>query len=195
MKRIQSLTTGRLTRGLLVAALGLIGAAAIACSDDSKTSSGPGERTIYLQATELDARRAIEQTAFPQETRDSFPEYFGPADKPSESGGAPGYYLFQTSDKEWRVGSYMFLPPEVTAYQGERLTFEILGVRGDEHHIILYGPDGEVVKSTGGDDVDLVVKRGGLGVVEFAVNDAGMYSLVCVTHSPTMNSIIHVLEQ
>jgi len=194
MKRIPNLRARRLSGLVLVGAMGLTGSVAMACGDDSEAAKDPGERTIYFQATEQDARRAIAQTAFPQETRDGFAEYFGPADKPTESGGAPGYYLFQTSDTEWRVGSYMFLPHEIVAYEGEKLTFEILGVRGDEHQMVLTGPDGEVAKDTSGKEIKPLVKRGGLGVVEFVAGEPGVYSLVCTTHAPNMTAYIHVLE-
>jgi plastocyanin len=195
MKCIQAMAPGQLTRILLISALGLIGAVAIACGGDSKAAPNSGERTIYLQATELDTSRTLEQNAFPQETRDAFPQYFGPADKPEENGGAGGYYLYMSKEDTWKIGSYMYLPQEITAYEGERLTLQILGVRGNEHHTILFGPDGEVVTGTDGADTDVVVKRGSLGIVTFAANEPGLYRLVCQTHGPNMGANIHVLAQ
>jgi len=72
MKRIPNLRARRLSGLVLVGAMGLTGSVAMACGDDSEAAKDPGERTIYFQATEQDARRAIAQTAFPQETRDGF---------------------------------------------------------------------------------------------------------------------------
>ena len=68
------------------------------------------QRTIYIQATEMDARRSTGQDPFPQETIDAWPDYFGPGDDPFDRAGKGGYYLFMTAEDEWRIGSYMFVP-------------------------------------------------------------------------------------
>ncbi len=188
MKATQFLNTRLMTRALVIPAIGILGIAAVACGSDSEASNNPGERTIYLQATEQDARRGVDRTEFPQHTRDAHPGLFGPADDPFESAGSGGYYLFMTSEDEWRVGSYMYLPQEIIAYKGEEITLEILGVRGNQHHSILVDPDGERL-----DDVN--VERGGLHTMSFTADKAGIYELVCADHQPTMTTYIHVLEQ
>jgi hypothetical protein len=155
-----------------------------------------GERTIHVQATELDARRKLAQSAFPQATRDAFPERFGPSDDPGARGG--GYYLFMTSEDEWRIGSYMFVPQEVIAYQGERLTLEIFGVRGGHHGNVLFGPDGKQVnvKALDGSAIEKFdVNRGELHVIQFTADEPGLYRLVCVDHLPTMAMNIHVFPR
>ena len=121
--------------------------------------------------------------------------YFGPADELFESGGEGGYYLFMTSEDEWRIGSYMFLPQEAVAYMGERLRMEIFGVRGSHHETILEDPDGKQVKGPDGEAISFNVKRGELHVIEFTVEKPGIYRLVCTTHLPTMVMNIHVLPR
>jgi plastocyanin len=178
--------------GLLSAAGIALLALAAACgsSDDDASASQAGERTIYVQATELDARRGTDQTDFPQHTRDAFPDYFGPADEPFESGGAPGYYLFMTEEDEWRIGSYMFLPQDIVVYQGEQITMEVLNVRGSEHkNTTLFDPDGEIAAGP----FDMF--RGDLHIFEFTAEKTGIYQFICNDHLPNMVMNIHVLPQ
>jgi plastocyanin len=188
MNLMKQQTARRLAQLMLVPLTALVGAAVVACGGDSGAAGNPGERTVYLQATEQDARRGVDQTAFPQHTRDAYPHYFGPEGEPFESAGMGGYYLFMTSDDEWRVGSYMYLPQEMIVYEGERITLEILGVRGNEHHTILVDPDGENVGET-------TVERGGVHTLQFTAEKPGIYELICVDHPPTMTTYIHVLKQ
>lgn len=184
----------------LVVALSGVGVAlllvAAACtSSEGSVAAEPGERTLYVQATELDARRGLDQDPFPQDTRDAFPDYFGPADDPFDSAGAPGYYLFMTEEEEWRIGSYMFIPQEATVYEGDQVTMEILGVRGGHHGNILVDPDGERVQGPDGNDIRFDVKRGELHQIEFTADKTGVYQLICVDHTPTMAMNIHVLPR
>jgi plastocyanin len=188
MKSIRTSVNRWAARALAVPAIGVLGLAAVACGSDSEAASNPGERTIYLQATEQDARRGVHQTDFPQHTRDAYPHYFGSADDPFESAGMGGYYLFMTNEEEWRVGSYMYMPQEMIAYEGERITLEIFGVRGSRHQTIVVNPDGENV-------TEVTVERGEVQTLEFTADRAGVWKLVCVDHPPTMTSYIHVLKQ
>ncbi len=151
------------------------------------------ERTIYIQATEMDARRSTEQDPFPQETIDAWPDYFGPGDDPFDRAGKGGYYLFMTAEDEWRIGSYMFVPQEAIAYRGEHITLEVFGVRGSHHINVLRGPDGNVVKDPGGEDIRFTVHRGELKSAEFIAEQPGLYRLICEPHPPTMVMNIHVL--
>jgi plastocyanin len=174
--------TVRKTLGMILGLLLVAGLAA--CGESAASDSGrqPSDRYIHVQATELDARRAVGDTPFPQETLDAWPQYFGEDGK----GGEAGYYLFMTSDEEWRVGSYVFLPQEITLIQGDRVTMEVFGIRGNEHETVLAGPNGF-------EPIQFNVKRGGLHSFEFTVDQPGLYQLICLTHPPTMTSNIHVL--
>jgi plastocyanin len=174
------MTTIRKTIGtaLVLVLAGALAACGEAGSTDVADGLEPSDRYIHVQATELDARRSVDQTPFPQNTLDDWPEYFG------EDG--TGDYLFMSGDDEWRVGSYMFLPQEITFIQGDRVTMEVFGVRGNEHHTILVGPEGF-------EEIEFTVLRGGLEQIEFTVDQPGLYQLICLTHPPTMTTNIHVL--
>lgn len=174
--------TIRKTSGMV---LGLVLAAVLAACSTAEAEKGtplqPSDRYVHVQATELDTRRTLDQNAFPQATLDEFPEYFGE----DGQGGAPGYYLFMSGDEEWRIGSYMYLPQEVTFIQGDRVTMDVFGVRGSEHHTMLVGPDGF-------ESIEFTVGRGELHQIEFTVDQPGLYQLICLTHPPTMVTNIHV---
>lgn len=154
-----------------------------------------GERTIHVQATEQDAHRATADDPFPTETIEEFPQYFGDGEDPFDRAGLEGYYLFMTEEDEWRIGSYLFLPQEIVAYQGEEITLEVFGVRGSEHGTVLQGPDETVVEGTDGEPVEFVVVRGGLEAVTFVAEEPGLYRLICYDHPPTMTTNIHVLPR
>jgi plastocyanin len=160
----------------------LLGACGSGSQADTATGLQPSDRYLHVQATELDARRGTDQDPFPQTTLDQWPEYFGD----DGSGGAGGYYLFMSDEEEWRIGSYMYLPQEITLIQGDRVTMEIFGVRGGQHGTTLVDPDGEQVEH-------VTVKRGELHQIEFTADKAGLYQLICADHPPTMSTNIHVL--
>lgn len=185
--------------GIVVGIGTLLALSASGCREATPSGALPDrsgmERTIYVQATEMDARRAVERDPFPRETVAKYPEYFGDGEDPFERGGAPGYYLFMTSEDEWRIGSYMFVPQEVIAYQGERLTLEIFGVRGGTHGTILEDPEGNRVQEPDGEDIVFSVHRGELKKIEFTVEKSGIYHLICYDHQPTMVMNIHVLPR
>lgn len=190
MKKFDFLTVGIISGLFFVCVL-------LGCGDDSPAHEFPDmegrRRTIYVQATELDARRSVEQDPFPQETVAQYPDYFGDGEDPFERSGMPGYYLFMLSEDEWRIGSYIFVPQEVIAYQGEQITLEIFGVRGGTHGTILEDPDGNLVEGPDGEKVAFSVHRGELKKVEFHAQQPGIYRLVCQNHLPTMVMNIHVM--
>ena len=165
-----------------LAALTLLLAACDTSTTDAETGLQPSERYVHVQATELDARRSFDDDPFPQGTLDQWPEYFGEDGR----GGAEGYYLFESDEEEWRIGSYLYLPQEITLVQGDEVTMEIFGVRGSEHGTFLVDPDGETVEH-------FTVKRGDLHQIQFTADKAGRWQLTCVDHSPTMTTNIHVL--
>lgn len=172
----------RLLAGL-AAALGALLLAACAPGADADTAGlEPADRYVHVQATELDARRGLDQDPFPQATLDGWPQYFGEDGR----GGDGGYYLFMSDEDEWRIGSYLFLPQEITFVQGDRVTLEIFGIRGSEHETVLESPSGEALEH-------FTVKRGELHEIEFTADEAGVYELICVTHPPTMTTRITVL--
>lgn len=186
---------GRVEALLVIPAVALLALFAAACSANSDNDAqvmAATDRTFYVQATELDARRTLNQNEFPQATRDAFPVYFGESDDITKDGGSGGYYLFMTGENEWRIGSYMFVPQGLIAYQGDRVTLEVLGVRGGHHGNILVGPDGKPVNGPDGKPVQFDVNRGELHVVNFTAEQIGVYQLICLDHGPGMVMNIHV---
>jgi plastocyanin len=180
---------------LVVPAIGLAGLFLLACGGDGDGKQDPTARTIYVQATEFDSTRTLSQDAFPQATRDAFPQYFGPATEPATSGGAGGYYLFMTSDTAWRIGSYVFLPSEAVVYQGDEVTLEFIGVRGGSHGNVLMDPNNNPVKDSNGSELRFDIKRGEVQKVTFTASKRGIYRVVCADHGPTMSMAIHVLPR
>jgi hypothetical protein len=176
-------------RSSMLASAALAIALLLAGFGESAVAQPPGERTIHLQATEMDAYRAADRFPkdFPGATRRAFPQYFGDPDDHSDQGGAPGYYLFLSGEDEFRIGSYMWLPQgDFVVYQGQRITLEMLGVRGTTHQSVLLDPEGKELAG-------FTVYRGGLEVVDFTVEKVGVYRLICLDHQPTMTLHIHSL--
>jgi plastocyanin len=172
--------------GLLIAlapTLALLTAACASTPDaDAQTGLEPSERYLHVQATEQDAYRSLDQDPFPQHTLDEWPEHFGD----DGQSGPGGYYLFMSDDDEWRIGSYMYLPQEITLIQGDEVTMEVFGVRGSEHGTVLVDSDGDSVEQ-------FTVKRGELHQIQFTADKPGLYQLICVDHAPTMTTNITVL--
>ena len=171
------LTTVRTLR--LVAAVFGLALLTTACEDAATGALAglePSEHYIHVQATEQDARRGLDQDPFPQETIDLFPEY--------DFSGDDGYVLRERDDDEWQIGSYVFLPQEITLIQGDTVTMDIFGVRGSEHDLVLEIP---------GQEQEFTVFRGELHQIEFTVDEPGRFQLVCETHPPTMVTNITVL--
>jgi plastocyanin len=135
-----------------------------------------GERYVTTQLIEFPWKRHVDRTAFPDpDPRDLFSEYDW------EDAG----YILEDPDEEgeWEVGAYVFLPQNIILTEGDQVTMELLGVRGDEHELFLDIP---------GQEQEIVVERGHLEVLEFTAPEPGVYELICETHPPTMTMYMHV---
>jgi plastocyanin len=171
--------------GVLVKTIGIIAGLAFlvaACETEDEAVALPseGERYITAQLIEFPWERNVDQTEFPDpDPRDLFQEY--------DFSGDDGYILNEPDeDGVWEVGAYVFLPQNVVVTEGDEITMELLGVRGDEHELFLDIPD---------QDQEVVVRRGHLEVLEFTAPEPGVYELICETHPPTMTMYIHVFPQ
>jgi plastocyanin len=162
----------------LVAGLALLAAA---CEQDQAGAGmvlpSAGERFVTTQLIEFPWKRHVDRTAFPDpDPRDLFSEY--------DFSGDDGYILHDPDeDGEWEVGAYVFLPSHISLTEGDRVTMELLGVRGDEHELFLDIP---------GQEEEITVRRGHLEVVEFTAPEPGVYEFICETHPPTMTMYIYV---
>ena len=93
------------------------------------------------------------------------------------------------SPQRWEVASYAFSPSYVTVRQGDRVVLTVFLVNGDEHEVIVAGPDGTpvVAKTTW--------HRGREYRVQFVAEHEGPYQLVCSTHAPTMTATFFALPR
>jgi len=138
-----------------------------ACSAPAAAKLAAGERTIYVAAIEPKGTTNVEKEPFPAQ---ALPE-----------GG--GYGLKEPdADGNWTVETYRWLPNEITVVQGDRVTFEILGVNGESHPSTIEGYD-----------VSFDVKRGQLTTVTFVADKAGIFRFLCSVHQPSMTGQLVVL--
>lgn len=163
-----------------VGVLAVLAIALVAC--EAQPAAMPvlpstGERFVTAQLTEFPWTRHVDRTPFPDpDPRVLFPEYDW------EDAG----YILEDPDEDgiWEVGAYVFLPQNIIVTEGDRVTLEMLGVRGDLHELFLEIP---------GQEQELDVARGHLVQLEFTAPEPGVYELICETHPPTMTMYIHVL--
>lgn len=186
-------TTARPTRTIrerrslvtLLATLGLLVLLAAACESEGGGSAAggtlpsSGERYFSVNLIEFPWDRSVDDTPYPDPPMDErFPEY--------DWSGDQGYILRAPNDEGiWRIGSYLFLPQNITVTEGDAVTFELLGVRGETHDLFLDIP---------GQEQEVTVDRGFLEIMEFTAPEPGVYQLVCETHPPTMVMDIQVLS-
>ncbi len=138
-----------------------------ACGGQSPSSAAPVERTIYMAAVEPKGGVTVDKEPFPSA---ALPE-----------GG--GYILKEpNADGRWEVETYRWDPGTIVANQGDIVTLEIVGINGTEHPFTIegYGLSG-------------VVKRGQITRVTFTADKAGIFSITCGVHLPTMQADLVVL--
>ena len=135
----------------------------------------------------------IEVTAFEVKGATSANDLAPPSVDPSTlSDGfgfkAPGEYDPDNPDK-WQVASYMWLPGQMVAYQGDTLNLHFFVLNGNEHQVWIEGPDGETVV----DETEM--NRGREYNMSVSLATAGVYRLICNNHEPTMTAEIVVLPR
>lgn len=96
---------------------------------------------------------------------------------------APGV-LDEANPAKWEVSTYMFSPGAMTVVEGDEVTLRMFGTNGDEHVIYVEAPDGTVAVP------QMTTSRGSQALVTFTADQAGHYTLWCVTHAPTMQADI-----
>lgn len=87
----------------------------------------------------------------------------------------------------WGVSTFTFQPSAVTVRQDDEITLKTFIVSGEHHNSWIEGPDGERVL----EPQDLQIGRE--YELEFVAEKPGIYRLICLQHSPTMNMVITVL--
>lgn len=127
----------------------------------------PRERTIYVAAVESKGGVHVDHEPFPT--------------SPIMEGG--GYLLKKPDDKgRWEVSTYRWDPGTIVVNQGDHVTLEIIGINGNEHPFTIEG-----YWLTG------MVRRGQITRLTFTADKAGIFKIICRTHSPSMQADLVVL--
>lgn len=146
----------------------VMGAAlALPAGAQDRPASGPRERTIYIAAVEPKGGVHVDHEPFPGT---ALPDGGGYAiKKPDEKG-------------RWEVSTYRWDPGTIVVNQGDRVTLEIIGINGKEHPFTIEGYW-----------LNGVVRRGQLTRLTFSADKAGIFKIICRTHSPSMQADLVVL--
>lgn len=160
----------RKTRRLMLVAAILVVAAAFGASLLPRLSAAPtSTRTVYMAAVEPKGGTGVAQEAFPT------------AALPTGGG-----YVLKAPDStgRWEVSTYQWQPSFIVVNEGDQVTLEIIGINGAEH-----------VSTIPGFVPSFTVRRGQITRVSFTANRAGVFSIVCVSHQPTMTGYLVVLPR
>ena len=129
----------------------------------------PRERTIYIAAVEPKGGTNVAQEPFPK----------------GEMPKGGGYVLKKPDDKgRWEISTYKWDPGTMVVNEGDTVTFEIVGINGDEHPFTL---EGYWISNT--------VKRGEITRVTFKADKAGIFKFICRKHAPSMQADFVVLAK
>lgn len=128
----------------------------------------PVERTIYIAALEPRGGANVKDEPHPH--------------VPLPSGGG---YLLKPPDANgrWEVSTYRWDPGTIVVNEGDRVTFEIIGINGDEHPFTIEG-----YWLTG------TVRRGQLTRLTFVADKPGIFKIICRKHAPAMQADLVVLR-
>lgn len=125
------------------------------------------KRVIYMSAVEPKGGAQVKMEHFPTTP---LPEGNGYKLKAPDENG------------RWEASTYRWEPGLIVAYEGEDVELQIFGVNGAVHHSTIEGYN-----------VDFVVKRGELTVVNFKADKHGIFSFICHDHLPAMQTQLLVL--
>ena len=152
-----------------VALLAPLALLAAGCGSNDDVSGEPAVRTFYMEAMEPKGSASVEKEAFPDV---ALPE-----------GG--GYVLKEpNAEGKWEVETYTWNPKQIVVTEGDTVNLEILGVNGARHE----GSIGEYVES-------FIVERGKLTSLSFVADRAGVFTIGCATHQPSMTAELVVLPR
>jgi len=84
----------------------------------------------------------------------------------------------------WEVDVYVFMPSQIIVNQGDDVTLNFVGINGMSHPTMIAGYD----KS-------FLLKRGEVTAISFKADKAGVFSIDCGTHAPSMRAELIVLPQ
>jgi plastocyanin len=153
----------------IITALALFALVVAGCVAPAGADLQATQRTFYVSAIEPKGTTNAEKESFPAA---ALPE-----------GG--GYKISEPdSDGNWTVSTYVWMPSEFTVYEGDTVTLEIVGINGASHPSRIDGYD-----------ISFDVKRGQVTSLTFTADKAGVFTIFCDAHHPSMTGTLVVLPR
>jgi plastocyanin len=140
----------------------------------------PATHEIFMSAVELKGATTTEKLSPPAVNPVELSKGYGFKAPGEADPGAP---------ERWEVSSYLLTPGFATVQQGDTVRLTAFVVNGDQHEVVVLGPDGQVVVPTA------TWQRGREYRLSFVAAQAGAYHLRCLTHAPTMTATILALPR
>lgn len=157
-----------------------LGRASAAEGAVAKLAPPPRERVFTVSGVELKGSTSTDSLSVPSLD-------------PSKLSAGYRYKGPGTADKadpkKWEVSSYLWEAGPVVAYQGDTVKLVTFILNGDKHVTHIEGPDGTKVVDT------QTLERGREYTLTFKAEKAGLYTVICTTHGPTMSLPILVLPR
>ena len=159
-----------------IAAIAIVAAMGLFQTSSAEGSPPPAEtRVIHMTALEYKGSTSVGSEPCPTAT-------------PPPGGGykldLSGVDCTDPTDR-WTTSTYRFEPATLVVNQGDEVELHIWGVNGAIH--------ASVIEDLPGGDVNFVVTRGNLTIVNFTASRAGNFQMICQTHPPSMTMDIVVL--
>ncbi len=134
-------------------------------------TAAPTTHTIFLTGLEVKGGTTADKLAPPAVNPKDLSKGYD-FKKPGEAD--------KQNPQRWEVSSYMFSPGFVTVRQGDTVKLTVFIVNGDKHEVSVRDPNGRKIVP------DTVWNRGREYDVQFVVEKAGTYQLICSEHVPSM---------
>jgi plastocyanin len=127
------------------------------------------QRSFTIAAVEPKGSASVDKEPFPTATPPAGAGYS--LNKPDQSG-------------RWEIEVYVFMPSQIIVNQGDDVTLNFVGINGASHPTAIAGYN----KS-------FLLKRGEVTSISFKADKAGVFSIDCGTHMPSMRAELIVLPQ
>jgi len=147
----------------------VLSALLLAACGTAQAAIPASKRTITMTAVEPKGGVTVDKEAFPK-------------GKLPEGGG----YVLKSPDNtgRWEISTYRWDPNQITVFQGDEVTLEIIGINGEAHPTIVEGYG-----------LSFAVKRGEVTTVKFKADKVGVFKFQCTAHQPTMVGELIVLPR
>jgi plastocyanin len=143
----------------------LLNAVAVVATGEARAE----QRSFTIAAVEPKGSASVDKEPFPTATLPAGAGYS--LNKPDQSG-------------RWEIEVYVFMPSQIIVNQGDDVTLNFVGINGASHPTAIAGYN----KS-------FLLKRGEVTSISFKADKAGVFSIDCGTHMPSMRAELIVLRQ